>query len=191
MKVKLSVLLAVMLMATLVLGCAKTPPPPSPAPSPVAPTPTPSPTPTPTDPPFYEGKTLTMLITSRPGGGTDTVGRLIAQFLPRHIPGNPRVIVRNNPQSTAGTNVLYETKPNGLTLGWTSSGPPIDQALKNPAVKYDLRKFEMLGNIERGMSVIMLREEALARLTDPSAEPVYHGTTAKPNQDIILVLGQD
>jgi hypothetical protein len=58
-------------------------------------------------------------------------------------------------------------------------------------VKFDLRKFEMLGNVERGMSVIMLREEALPRLTDLSAEPVPHGTTGKPNQDIILVLGQE
>jgi len=41
---------------------------------------------------FYRGKTLRMLIGYGPGGGYDIYGRLVAEFLPRHLPGNPTII---------------------------------------------------------------------------------------------------
>src|SRR6266705_3334975 len=44
---------------------------------------------------FYRGKTLRMLIGYGPGGGYDIYGRLVAEFLPRHIPGNPTIITQN------------------------------------------------------------------------------------------------
>jgi hypothetical protein len=39
---------------------------------------------------FYRGKTLRMLVGYGPGG-YDIYGRLVAEFLPRHVPGNPRI----------------------------------------------------------------------------------------------------
>ena len=36
---------------------------------------------------FYRGKTLRMLIGYGPGGGYDIYGRLVAQFLSRHLAG--------------------------------------------------------------------------------------------------------
>src|SRR4051812_21137760 len=41
---------------------------------------------------FYRGKTLRMLIGYGPGGGYDLYGRLVAEFLPKHIPGNPTMV---------------------------------------------------------------------------------------------------
>jgi tripartite-type tricarboxylate transporter receptor subunit TctC len=38
---------------------------------------------------LYRGKTLRMLIGYGPGGGCDIYGRLVAEFLPRYLPGNP------------------------------------------------------------------------------------------------------
>jgi len=46
---------------------------------------------------FYRGKTLRMLIGYGPGGGYDIYGRLVAEFLPRHLPGNPTIITQNMP----------------------------------------------------------------------------------------------
>src|SRR6187402_2428020 len=46
---------------------------------------------------FYRGKTLRMLIGYGPGGGYDLYGRLVAEFLPRHIPGKPTIIAQNMP----------------------------------------------------------------------------------------------
>ena len=46
---------------------------------------------------FYKGKTINLAIGFSVGGGYDLYARLIAQHLPRHIPGRPTVIVRNMP----------------------------------------------------------------------------------------------
>ena len=46
---------------------------------------------------FYKGKTLTVLINFAAGGPTDIEGRLVARFIGKHIPGQPAVVVVNQP----------------------------------------------------------------------------------------------
>jgi tripartite-type tricarboxylate transporter receptor subunit TctC len=46
---------------------------------------------------FYRGKSVRMLIGYGPGGGYDIYGRLVAEFLPRHLPGNPIIVPQNMP----------------------------------------------------------------------------------------------
>jgi hypothetical protein len=38
---------------------------------------------------FYKGKTLTFLVGAPPGGGFDTMTRIVARHMGRHLPGNP------------------------------------------------------------------------------------------------------
>jgi tripartite-type tricarboxylate transporter receptor subunit TctC len=67
----------------------------------------------------FEGKPITVLISSSPGGGTAKTGRLVAQFLPTYLPGNPQTIVQNMPGggSTIANNYFAANiKPDGLTL---------------------------------------------------------------------------
>src|SRR5947199_8512460 len=69
---------------------------------------------------FYRGKTLRMLIGYGPGGGYDIYGRLVAEFLPRHLPGNPRIIAQNMPGagSFVAAKYMYEAAPkDGTVLG--------------------------------------------------------------------------
>lgn len=47
--------------------------------------------------PYYEGKTITLVVGFSPGGGTDLFGRAFAEHLGRFIEGNPTVIVDNMP----------------------------------------------------------------------------------------------
>src|SRR5262249_38432572 len=62
---------------------------------------------------FYRGKTLRMLIGYGPGGGYDIYGRLVAEFLPRHLPGNPTIIAQNMPGagSFVAAKYMYEAAP--------------------------------------------------------------------------------
>lgn len=46
---------------------------------------------------FYKGRTITMLVGQAPGGINDISARLVAKHLGRFIPGNPSIIVQNNP----------------------------------------------------------------------------------------------
>ena len=71
-----------------------TPPPPTPTPtSPPPPTATPIPGFDPDE--HFNNKRISINVGFSPGGGYDTYGRLMAKFLPRHLPGNPRFVVRN------------------------------------------------------------------------------------------------
>ena len=46
---------------------------------------------------FYTGKTISIMVGGSPGGGHDAYARLLARHMPRHVPGNPAVVVRNMP----------------------------------------------------------------------------------------------
>src|SRR5580704_3207979 len=56
---------------------------------------------------FYRGKTLHMVIGYVPGGGYDLYGRLAAEFLSRHIPGNPLILPQNMPGNSSLRAVDY------------------------------------------------------------------------------------
>jgi len=46
---------------------------------------------------FYSGRQLRLIISSGPAGVYDTFGRLLARFLPTHLPGRPTIVVQNMP----------------------------------------------------------------------------------------------
>src|SRR5882672_7316476 len=72
---------------------------------------------------FYKGKTLTLLVNYAVGGNADTEARIYQHYLPRYLPGNPTVIVRNAPGAggAAAINLLglnIAAQPDGLTAGY-------------------------------------------------------------------------
>ncbi|MGH7829603.1 MAG: Bug family tripartite tricarboxylate transporter substrate binding protein, partial [Candidatus Binatia bacterium] len=46
---------------------------------------------------YFEGKTITIVVGYKPGGGYDRTARMLARHLPDHIPGKPSIIVQNMP----------------------------------------------------------------------------------------------
>jgi tripartite-type tricarboxylate transporter receptor subunit TctC len=130
------------------------------------------------EPVNFAGKSITMIIGYAPGGGTDTSGRLIAQFLAKYLPGSPNVIVENRPGADGVTamNFFYQqVKPDGMTLTMASStqGDPV--VYKQPQVKYDPSKLEIIGGVGRGGSTVVIRKDAESRLYDKSKPPVVMG----------------
>jgi hypothetical protein len=47
--------------------------------------------------PYYQGKTLNLLVDFTAGGPTDIECRVYARYLRKHLPGDPRIIVTNRP----------------------------------------------------------------------------------------------
>lgn len=132
------------------------------------------------DQPYYEGKTIRFIISSNPGGGTDTAGRLVARFLPKYLPGNPKIIVQNmgGGGSTIANNYFAsEIKPDGLTLLQSSSSTIENFARGGPTIKYDPRKLRVIGGVARSGSVLLIRKETRPKLTNREAKPVVVGDT--------------
>ena len=67
---------------------------------------------------FYKGKTISMIVSSSPGGGYDALSRTVARYLGKHIPGNPSVVVRHMPGAggIVATSFINKVAPrDGLT----------------------------------------------------------------------------
>ena len=97
---------------------------------------------------FYEGKTVRIIVGLAPGGGFDTYARVIARHMGKHIPGNPSFVVENMPGagSLISANHIYRVaKPDGLTIGKFNGSLMLGQALGQPGVEFDARKFEFIG----------------------------------------------
>jgi len=72
----------------------------------------------------FKDKTITMIVASSSGGGTDTSGRVIAPLLANRLPGKPTVIVRNIPGAQGITAMNYfvrQVVPDGLTATMAST----------------------------------------------------------------------
>ena len=118
--------------------------------------------------PFYEGKTLIVLINYAAGGPTDVEGRLLARHLGRHVAGQPNVIVQNmsGAGGIIGTNFLGQVaKADGLTMGYFT-GALFHQQVKNPALRTDLSKYAFISGIQ-GVTVSYIRSDVAPGIKKP------------------------
>jgi tripartite-type tricarboxylate transporter receptor subunit TctC len=104
---------------------------------------------------FYHGQTLRMLVGYGPGGGYDIYARLVAEFLPRHLPGNPTIITQNMPGagSFVAAKYMAEVAPkDGTIFGSLSQTLALDSVTSNTA-KIDISKFAYVGRVASNVDV--------------------------------------
>ena len=97
---------------------------------------------------FYQGKTITIIVGFSPGGGYDTYGRLLAQYLTKYVPGHPNVIVENMPGAGSLTAVrtLDTRQPKDGTVMAVFNTGLITQSIAEPkSVQLDFRKLAWVG----------------------------------------------
>ncbi len=126
----------------------------------------------------FKGKTIQIIINSRPGGGTDASARQIGSLLIEHLPGKPGIIFRNLPGGGGikANNYFYaKVKPDGMTLLSGSRSQVSPFKLRHRAVKYDPSKYRYIGGTGRLGTLIMINKKETARLTDPKARPLAFG----------------
>ncbi|MCE3241066.1 MAG: family tricarboxylate transporter, receptor protein [Deltaproteobacteria bacterium] len=113
--------------------------------------------------PFYQGKTIKVVVGFTSGGFYDRWSRLLARFVPKYLPGAPEMIVQNMPGAgglIAANHVYNVAQPDGLTVGMTSYGMYLDQMVGRKEVQYDVRKFHWIGSPEKS-DVLMYARRAL------------------------------
>src|SRR3954453_1886350 len=110
----------------------------------------------------FQGKTVTIVVGYKPGGGYDATARMLARHLPNHIPGKPTVIVQNMPggNSIIAANHIYNVaKPDGLTIGTFNRNLPIAQLTGVQGVKYDMTKFAWIGSAANETTILAIRND--------------------------------
>jgi len=112
--------------------------------------------------PNFSGKTITIVVGYKPGGGYDATARMVARHLPNHMPGKPTVIVQNMPggNSIIAANHIYNVaKPDGLTIGTFNRNLPIAQLTGVQGVKYDMTKFAWIGSAANETTILAVRND--------------------------------
>lgn len=100
---------------------------------------------------FYKGKTVTLTTSASPGGGYDQYARLLAQFMPKYIPGHPTIVIQNmvGAEGIKAANYLYKVAPqDGSMIGGLQRNNALLKLYEpdNPGGQFDARKFHWLGS---------------------------------------------
>jgi len=133
--------------------------------------------------PSFAGKTITIVVGYKPGGGYDGTARMLARHLPQHLPGKPTVIVQNMPggNSIIAANHMYNVaKPDGLTIGTFNRNLPIAQLTGVQGVKFDMTKFAWIGSAANETTILAIRDDLPYKTFDElrkAKEPVVIGST--------------
>lgn len=104
---------------------------------------------------FYKGKQMTIFVGFSAGGGYDLYARILSRHMGRHIPGNPRMVVKNRTGAGSMTlaNALYATLPkDGTILAEIGRGLPTEPLFGNKKAKFDPVKFTWIGSMNNEVS---------------------------------------
>ena len=100
--------------------------------------------------PYFQGKTIRIIVGYPAGSAHDLWGRLIATHINKYIPGSPATVVQNMPGagSMTATNYVYNVaKPDGQTVVVNNAALYFEQLLKRKEVQYDWSKFTWVGSM--------------------------------------------
>src|SRR3954467_13528473 len=101
---------------------------------------------------FYKGKTVRLVVGIGVGSGYDINAPVLPGHMSKHIPGNPKIIVQNQPGagSLTMTNQLYNIGPfDGTAMGATFNGLPTTPLLQPGGVRFDVHKINWIGSTNR------------------------------------------
>jgi tripartite-type tricarboxylate transporter receptor subunit TctC len=134
--------------------------------------------------PFFEAKTIRLVIGFSAGGISDLWGRALARAMTQHIPGKPNIVLQNMPGAgsmTAANYVYSVAKPDGLTLGFVTPGLYFNQLVAMKEVQFDWAKFTWIGSPERTVRLIYSRSDTPWKTLDDIRNASEHprcGATA-------------
>jgi len=112
--------------------------------------------------PFYQGKTISIFVGTKAGDVYDLYARLLAQHMPKYIPGNPNIIVQNMPGAAsliAANHVYNVAKADGLTIGAIYPALYFDQLIGRKEVKFDWDKFGWIGSPVTSNHLLYMRAD--------------------------------
>jgi tripartite-type tricarboxylate transporter receptor subunit TctC len=147
--------------------------------------------------PFYQGKSLRVIVASAAGGGSDIAARLMMRHLSKHIPGNPTIIVENMPGAgeIIGVNYVHnKAKPDGLTVLF-ATGTPISQLVELPGIEFDLLKMRIIGGSSESVAAFIRTDKTGVKsardLLNPKAPLIIGGSGYGSIKDISMLAAMN
>jgi tripartite-type tricarboxylate transporter receptor subunit TctC len=117
--------------------------------------------------PYYEGKTVQLILPFGSGGATDLRARAVVPFLQKYIPGNPHIVVQNMAGAGGAAGMTYfetRSKPDGLTMAMGSAATPLRWIAKANGHNYDLGTMRLVAAFPGSM--VLYGKADVARTVD-------------------------
>jgi tripartite-type tricarboxylate transporter receptor subunit TctC len=133
--------------------------------------------------PFYQGKTVRIVVGNLAGDAYDLWARMFAQHMGKYMPGNPNFIVQNmtGGGGLVAANYVYSVaKPDGLTMGAFGPSMYFDQLAGRKEVKFDWSKFTWIGTPEQTEFILIMRTDTPYKTIEDvrkAAQPPKCGAT--------------
>ncbi len=108
---------------------------------------------------FYKGRTVTLIAGYSAGGGFDLYSRVMANYLGKHIPGQPRIVVQNMPGagSLRAASHIYNVAPKDGSVIALTRAPVIAPLLGSTSnAGFDVANFTWLGSGASDLTVCAL-----------------------------------
>jgi tripartite-type tricarboxylate transporter receptor subunit TctC len=108
---------------------------------------------------FYAGKTIDFVIGYPPGGSNDTLGRLVARHLGKHIPGKPTVVPKNMPGagSFLAVNTVFNVSPkDGTVIGIGAPTMALDEKLGTQGVRFKTAELNWIGRLDSLINIVFM-----------------------------------
>jgi tripartite-type tricarboxylate transporter receptor subunit TctC len=142
--------------------------------------------------PYYQGKSITIIVGTGAGDLYDLYARAIALYMGKYLPGNPNVLVQNMPGAghMIAANYIYTVaKPDGLTLGAINAGLYFEQLVGRAEVKFDWPQYTWVGNATKSPQVLYMRADSPFKTIEDvrsAKEPPKCGTTGTGNMGYLV-----
>jgi tripartite-type tricarboxylate transporter receptor subunit TctC len=131
---------------------------------------------------YYAGKTIKYIVGADVGGGYDIYSRTITRHLPKHIPGNPTIVVQNMPGAGSGKAATYMqtvAPKDGTVIAALMPGAVIGKLLDDKATDgFDPTKFSYLATADSGTRVcVAIGTSKIKTFADAQTMPVSMGAS--------------
>jgi tripartite-type tricarboxylate transporter receptor subunit TctC len=142
---------------------------------------------------FYRGKQLKVIVGYGPGGGFDAYARLLADHLPKQLPGHPTAVVQHMPGAATvkAASYIYTVAPqDGTVLGIPNHALPLNALLFHETGDgFDPAKFNWIGRLDYIDVVgVVWQETGVRSIADAKARPVIFGATSSGGTSVMTPL---
>ena len=139
---------------------------------------------------FYKGRTVTLVYGFGACGTYGKYSLMLAEFLSKHIPGNPKIVAQSMPGAGGlkAANFAYNVMPkDGSSLYMPVDSMVISQLLRPNKVKFQADKFIWLGTVIQSNAVIVVRSDAgINTLSDLKKKQVVMASSGKGSQTFLM-----
>lgn len=150
---------------------------------------------------FYKGRQITMVVGTSPGGINDISARFAARYLGKYIPGNPAIVVENQPGAggiTSANRLANVFAHDGTVIAKLERAVPLLAIQGDPNVHFDPLKLTWLGSLssyanDAYLMLVMANNpiQSVGELKQPGHSVTLGGDNAASSNFIFATIAKE